>query len=171
MSNAVSAWLSAEEPGVPPGKPQYSSRTDESGNRRKRVALLIEDNPADVLLVREAIDFYALPVDLHVMEDGQKGLDFIRRTEDDPRAPCPEIILLDLNLPGRSGKEVLEHVRRSGTCKDIPVLIISSSDVVRERDELARLGATRYFRKPSSYDAFLQVGRILKELLEEETIN
>ena len=132
----------------------------------RRIALLAEDNLADVLLIQEAIELHAVPIDLHVVEDGEKALEFIERAENDPDFPCPDVLLLDLNLPKRSGKEVLQRVRQSEKCKDILVLIITSSDLSKDREDLAGLGANHYFRKPTSYEQFLKVGEVLKALLE-----
>ena len=171
MRGPAADWFLADESGSHSRDPHFSPRLYEKGDPRIRVALLAEDNLADVLLIQEAIELYALPLDLHIVEDGEKALEFIRAAENDSEAPCPELLLLDLNLPRRSGKEVLERVRQSRKFKDIPVLIITSSDVAKERDELARLGANRYFRKPSNYEAFLKVGQVLKELLEEDAVN
>lgn len=134
------------------------------------LALLVEDNRADALLVREAIALHELPIDLYIVEDGEQAFQFIERADGDPEAPAPDIILLDLNLPKRHGKEVLQWVRASRRCRNTPVLIITSSDLSRERDELARLGANRYFRKPFSYDQFMKVGEVLKEILQDPKI-
>lgn len=106
-----------------------------------------------------------------MVNDGEKACEFIDKVESDPNAGCPEFLLLDLNLPKRSGKEVLQHARRSGKCKHIPVLVITSSDLPKDRAELSALGANRYFRKPASYEQFLKVGEILKELLQNDAVN
>ena len=100
------------------------------------------------------------------MNDGQKAFDFIQRAEEDPDAPCPQSILLDLNLPKRNGKEILQRVRRSVKCKDVPVIVITSSDSPKDRSETAQLGANEYFCKPSSYTEFLKVGEALRDLLQ-----
>ncbi len=135
------------------------------------LALLVEDNRADALLVQEAIAFHGLPIELHVVEDGEQAFQFIERTDDDPDAPVPGVVLLDLNLPKRHGKEVLQSVRASRRCRNTPVLIITSSDLSVDRDELAGLGANRYFRKPFSYDEFMKVGEVLKEILKDAKIH
>jgi CheY-like chemotaxis protein len=133
----------------------------------KTVALLAEDNHADVLLVQEAIELHSVPIDLHIVNDGDQAVKFIERADTDPEAPCPELLILDLNLPKRDGQEVLHRVRASGKCRDIPVLILTSSQLSKDRDELSKLGANRYFRKPSSYDQFMKVGEVVKEILKE----
>lgn len=163
-------WAMADDPGNPPKETELSGPALSSGER-KRVGLLVEDNLADVLLVQDAIEYHNLPVELHVVDDGDAACQFFERAEIDPDAPCPEFLLLDLNLPKRSGKEVLQRVRQSEKCKHVPVLIITSSDLSKDREELSALGANRYFRKPSNYEGFLKVGEVLKELLRNDRLN
>jgi CheY-like chemotaxis protein len=132
--------------------------------------LLVEDNCFDVLLFQEAIELYRLPFELHVASDGERACEFIDRAARDPGAARPEILILDLNLPRRSGREVLECARANEAFRGTAVLIVSSSDLSRERDELAQLGASRFFTKPTGYDDFLKVGEILKELSESDSV-
>ncbi len=119
-----------------------------------------------MLIIEEAIALCGLSIDLHVVDDGEKALAFLQRADADGEAPCPQLLLLDLNLPKRSGKEVLSLMRESGKCKDIPVLVITSSNSPRDRKEMAELGADSYFRKPSSYAEFLKIGEVVKTLLD-----
>ena len=106
-----------------------------------------------------------LPLDVFVVPDGEKAIDFIARADAGPGAPCPDLLLLDLNLPKRDGFEVLRRLRASTRCQSIPVLIITSSDSEDDRNRAAALGAG-YFHKPPDYDEFLKLGEVLKELLE-----
>jgi CheY-like chemotaxis protein len=141
------------------------------GRERRKVALLVEDNRADVFLIQEAIELHRLPLDLHVVGDGDQAFEFIERAENDPdRSPCPDVVLLDLNLPKRSGREVLQRLRQSARFSTVPVVIITSSDLSKDRKELSAFGASRYFRKPSGYEEFLEVGSVIKELLEEHEL-
>ncbi len=105
-----------------------------------------------------------LPLDVHIVADGQAAMDFIARAERYANAPCPHLLMLDLNLPKRSGFEVLRALRASEKWKSIPVLIITSSDSREDLNEAAALGA-RYFRKPPNYEEFLKLGAVLKQLL------
>jgi CheY-like chemotaxis protein len=156
------------EPNMPePDARAVPAEVTEKSSNPKVVTLLVEDNRADALIVEEAISVYGLPIELHVVEDGEKAFQFIERAENDPQFPCPELLLLDLNLPRRSGREVLERVRKSPMCKDIPVLVITSSNSAKDRKEISRLGANGYFQKPASYDEFLKVGEALKTLLDQ----
>ena len=128
--------------------------------------LLAEDNLPDALLVREAIRMENLPLDVYTAADGEEAMNFILKAERDPDAPCPQILLLDLNLPKVDGFEVLRKIRASQKCAHIPVLIFTSSDSPADRSESARLGA-RYFRKPPVYTEFLKIGATLRGFLEE----
>ncbi len=130
---------------------------------------MAEDNLPDALLVREAIRLENLPLDVHIAPDGQQAIEFIARAEADPNAPCPHLVLLDLNLPKKDGFEVLQRLRASARCKAIPVLVITSSDSPGDRNLAAKLGAS-YFRKPPSLEEFLKLGAVLKKLLQEHGI-
>lgn len=158
-------WLVAEENMREPDARALPDEALEKSSCLKIVALLAEDNRADALIVEEAISVYGLPIELHVVDDGEKAFQFINQAENDPQFPCPEVLLLDLNLPRRSGREVLERVRNSPLCKHIPVLIITSSNLAKDRKDISRLGAVGYFQKPASYEEFLKVGEALKTLL------
>ena len=133
----------------------------------RSLMLLVEDNRADVFLVEQAIEFHQVPVRLAVLEDGEAACQYLKSAGLDENKPCPAIVVLDLNLPKKSGTEVLEYVRRNSTCQDVPVIILTSSDSAKDRQETARLGADRYFRKPTSYREFLQIGAVLNEMLKE----
>jgi chemotaxis family two-component system response regulator Rcp1 len=134
---------------------------------RPRVNLLLaEDNFPDTLIVREAIRKEDLPVDIFVVSDGEQAIHFIDKAESDPNAPCPQALLLDLNLPKVDGFGVLRRIRASTKCANIPVLIFTSSDSPEDRSESAKLGAS-YFRKPPAYTEFLRIGVTLKKLLEQ----
>jgi two-component system, chemotaxis family, response regulator Rcp1 len=129
--------------------------------------LLVEDNGADVFLVEQAIDFHQVPVRLMVAEDGEAACDYFEKADTDGTIPCPAILLLDLNLPKKSGTEVLELVRKSHRCSSIPIIVLTSSDSPEDRARAARLGADRYFRKPTSYREFLEIGTMLNDVLKE----
>lgn len=126
--------------------------------------LLVEDNKADVFLMREALEAAGVHAKLHVMSDGEKAVRFIDEADGDA-GPCPCLVLLDLNLPRKPGIEVLRHLRQSRNCANSLVLIVSSSDSERDRTETACMGANGYFRKPSGYEAYLKIGEVVKGLL------
>lgn len=119
-----------------------------------------------MLLVREVIRSENLPFDVHVASDGERAIEFIAKAEEDPDAPCPHLLLLDLNLPKKDGFEVLRRLRASEKCKAIPVLIVTSSDAPSDLSQAAALGAS-YFRKPPNYEEFMQLGGVLKRLIRD----
>ena len=128
--------------------------------------LLIEDNPADALLVRKALEEHGVEGELTVLSDGEKAIQFIQSL-DAQLIDCPDLVIVDLNLPKKSGREVLESMRRSERCPQIPVIILSSSDAHQDRADADRLGASRYLRKPSRLEEFLSLGAIFKKTLTQ----
>lgn len=127
--------------------------------------LIVEDNQADVFLMREALEAANLGAQIHVVNDGDEAFKLINNADANDIAPCPVLIVLDLNLPKRSGLEVLEHLRKSRKCANAMVLIATSSDSLRDREQAKRLGANEYFRKPSNYSAYLKLGEIVRKML------
>jgi CheY-like chemotaxis protein len=128
--------------------------------------LLAEDNPGDVLLVQEALKSYKIPHDLHVVHDGDEALAFIEHMGEPDGMPCPDVMLLDLNLPKVDGSEVLGRFRQHPQCAETPVIVITSSDAHRDRKRMAQFGIARYFRKPSDLNAFLKLGAVVVEVIE-----
>jgi DNA-binding response OmpR family regulator len=127
---------------------------------------LIEDNPADVNLVREALAEHNVDCDLLVINDGETAIRFVDRL-DEEETRCVDLVVLDLNLPRRTGREVLERVRASSACENVPVMILSSSGAARDIKETIQLGARRYVRKPVALEEFMKIGGVIKELLFE----
>lgn len=128
--------------------------------------LLVEDSPADVYLVREAMKAEGTPFRLQVAEDGEVAMEMLKQVEAQT-GPQPDVLLLDLNVPRRDGIQILERVRRSEHCRDIPVVVISSSDSPADRQRALALGATQYFRKPSTLDEFMQLGRLVLRVYQD----
>ena len=129
--------------------------------------LLAEDNPADIYLIRQALQEHNVPCEMHVVEDGQSAIQFVTAMEKralDPRRP--DLILLDLNLPQHDGIEILRLIRSNPDLARIPVAILTSSDSPRDRDAVDQLGITRYIRKPSDLQTFLNIGNTIKEILK-----
>ena len=133
--------------------------------------LLVEDNAADVFIVREALQAEGIQNKLFVVPDGEKAMEFIRSAEMKDDAPFPHIILLDLNLPRRSGAEVLLRITQSSRFQGVPVVIVTSSDAPADREETKRLGARRYFVKPRDLDEYLKLGGVVRDVLEEDGVH
>lgn len=117
--------------------------------------LLVEDNPADMRLVREALTERDSSTALHWVPDGDAALDFLHRRGDHVDAPLPDLVLLDLNLPGISGKEVLSAIKQDPRLNTIPVVVLTSS--AARQDVLDAYGAhsNAYMVKPTDFDAYL----------------
>jgi CheY-like chemotaxis protein len=127
--------------------------------------MLVEDNPADVDLIEEALTEGRIDCELDVIQDGDKAIAAIERADADTVSRCPDLILLDLNLPKVSGEEVLKRVRASRRFRNIKVLIVSSSNAPSDRERAMQLGATDYFRKPSTLEQFMELGPKVRSLL------
>ncbi len=138
----------------------------ETGERKVRI-LLIEDNPADVDLLRRAFRSAQLEYELTLLEDGAEALAFVRRLETGGGEPTPDLAVVDLNLPKNDGVEVLEAMRGTSAFADVPVAVLSSAASSRERARIEPYGIGRYITKPPDLDEFLRIGFILKELLAE----
>ncbi len=119
--------------------------------------LLVEDNPGDVDLTREALAGAKVANRLHVTEDGEQALDFLLRRGEYSNAPRPDLILLDLNLPKKDGRQVLEEIRADGDLTEIPVVILTTSQADEDVLRAYRLHANCYIPKPVSFTRFLAV--------------
>ena len=128
--------------------------------------LLAEDNWGDVLLVQEALRAHQVQHTLHVVRDGAEALAFVERMGQPGSEPCPDLVLLDVNLPKVDGPEVLKALRNHEACARTPVIVVSSSDSPRDRSRMAELGIARYFKKPSDFEAFLKLGAVVGEVIE-----
>jgi two-component system, chemotaxis family, response regulator Rcp1 len=119
--------------------------------------LLVEDSPGDVRLTREALTDAKVHIKLHVALDGEEAMAFLGRAGKHANVPRPDLILLDLNLPKKDGREVLKEIKESPTLKSIPVVILttSASDADILRSYL--LHANCYITKPVDLDGFLKV--------------
>ncbi len=89
----------------------------------------------------------------------------IEEGDRDETAPLPDLFILDLNLPKRNGHEILTDLKQSERYARVPVLIMTSSNASKDREESARLGGSGYFQKPNGYEEFLQIGETIKRLL------
>jgi two-component system response regulator len=132
---------------------------------RKLQIVLAEDNEADALLVREALEHHHLDADLIVKADGQQMMQWIDRLESE-NIPCPDVVLLDLNLPRHNGTEILGRLRNSPVCAAVPVVIVTSSMADKDRQAVADLRADAYFTKPSDLDQFMSLGRLVRDIVD-----
>lgn len=124
--------------------------------------LLVEDNPADADLTREAFDANNQQVDLSVVLDGVEALDFLYKRAGHADAVEPDLVLLDLNLPRKNGREVLAEIKATERLRKIPVVVLSSSSDLGDILQSYDLGANCYISKPVDFDGFRSTMRSLK---------
>jgi len=118
-----------------------------------------------VYLVREAMRTEGLDARIQVADNGEAAINILNRVDESLDEP-PSLLLLDLNVPRKDGMQVLEWLRRSRRCGDIPVIMISSSDSPMDRQRAFELGVTEYFRKPSKLAEFMRLGNMVRRLCE-----
>jgi|SRR5580658_7843405 len=121
--------------------------------------LLVEDNPGDVLLFREALRNRDLVYDLIIAEDGEKALNFLAGGR-------PDLIVLDVNLPKHSGQEVLRRARGNPALAGVPVVVLTSSASPADKAKAISSGADLYLQKSSNLDEILGIGKIVEDLLK-----
>jgi CheY-like chemotaxis protein len=126
--------------------------------------LLAEDNPADVYLIRTALEEHGVGLTVQVAADGREVLQILYQQEVLDESQL-NLIILDLNLPRHDGIEILQRLRGSERLGSIPVVVLTSSDSPRDRVVASELGATRFLRKPSNLEDFLSLGAVFKEVL------
>lgn len=123
--------------------------------------LMVEDNPGDVDLTREALAetrSFSLE-NLHVARDGEEAMRYVRRTDEFADAPRPDLILLDLNLPRKDGREVLAEIKGDPHLRSIPIVVLTSSDAEDDVTRSYGLHANCYVKKPGDLDRFLDIVR------------
>ena len=124
--------------------------------------LLVEDSPSDVRLIREALKEAALPVQVTVARDGVEATDLLQQVASGLIHP-PDIVLLDLNLPRKNGREVLVEVKSSAKLKQIPVLVMTSSKSDEDIAKAYELNANCYITKPADLSEYINVVRAIEE--------
>lgn len=125
--------------------------------------LLVEDNPGDVELVKEALSDSKMRNEMHVAMDGVEALKFLKRQGEHAEAECPDLILLDLNLPKKSGREVLHEIKSDPELKFIPVVVLTSSKAEEDVIKSYNLHANCYITKPVDFDQFLKVVKSIED--------
>lgn len=118
--------------------------------------LLVEDSPTDALLTKRALAHAKLINRLHIVDDGVKAMQFLHRQEPYTDAPRPHLILLDLNLPKKNGREVLAEIKADDELKTIPVIVLTSSSAEEDVMGSYKLHANSYITKPVGFEAFAE---------------
>lgn len=125
--------------------------------------LLVEDNPGDVRLTREALRDGKVSNNLSVVQDGVEAMRFLRREGPYADAPRPDVVLLDLNLPKKDGRQVLQEIKGDEALRTIPVVILTSSEAERDISGAYALQANCYITKPVDLDQFITVVRSIED--------
>lgn len=125
--------------------------------------LLVEDNPGDVRLTKEALKEAKVRNNLHVVEDGVAALHFLRREGEFSGVPRPDLILLDLNLPKKDGREVLEEIKADSALKTIPVVVLTTSHAEEDIVRSYNLHANCYVTKPVDLDQFIRIVKSIED--------
>jgi len=125
--------------------------------------LLVEDDPGDELMTREAFEDNKINNTLHVVRDGQEALDFLYRAGPYADAPRPDLILLDLNLPKYDGRQVLQRIKSDEALAHIPVVVLTTSSAEEDILRSYRLHANAYVTKPVGLDQFIAAVRQIDE--------
>lgn len=116
--------------------------------------LVPEDNPADIRLIREGFRDFTVPYEIHSVRDGASAIQFLSHSGPYSDAPRPNLVMLDLNMPGVNGHEVLEWIRSDTALDTVPVIVLSSSVNQTDVERAYRLRANSYLRKPPDLDEF-----------------
>ncbi|MGQ4718757.1 response regulator [Streptomyces anulatus] len=125
--------------------------------------LLVEDDPGDELMTREAFEDNKIRNTLHVVRDGQEALDFLYRRGEYTEAPRPDLVLLDLNLPKYDGRQVLEQIKGDSELSLIPVVVLTTSSAEEDILRSYKLHANAYVTKPVDLDQFIAAVRQIDE--------
>ena len=124
-------------------------------NLRSAIVLLVEDDPGDQKLIKTSLQQQRIANHVHIVENGEDALTYLMASKNgDPACPLPDIILLDLNMPGMGGKAFLRHIKADDVLTRIPVVILTTSDSEEDILESYQLNAAGYVKKPVSLDSF-----------------
>jgi CheY-like chemotaxis protein len=125
--------------------------------------LLVEDDPGDVLMTREAFEHHKIANKLHVVSDGVEAIKFMRREEPYQDAPRPGLVLLDLNLPRKDGREVLVDIKNDPDLCDIPIVVLTTSSAEEDILRSYKAHANAYVTKPVDFRRFVEIVRQIDE--------
>lgn len=134
-----------------------------AGSGRPVEILLVEDDEGDIELTQEALVDSKLTVNLHVVQDGVAALDYLNQRGEYVEAIAPDLVLLDLNLPRKSGREVLEEVKGDPMLKRLPVIVLTTSDTEEDIVRSYNLGVNCYVQKPVGMEEFIRIVKVLED--------
>ena len=134
--------------------------------KRPVVILIADDDPEDRMLAKEALEENKLANDLHFVEDGEELLDYLNNTgrfEDRVKYPRPGLILLDLNMPKKDGREALKEIKNNESLRLIPVVILTTSQAEEDIIRSYNLGVNSFISKPVTFDALVEIMKTLSK--------
>lgn len=134
-----------------------------SSSGRPIEILLVEDDVGDIELTREAMLDSKITVNLNVVQDGIQALSYLRRQANYVNAVTPDLVLLDLNLPRKNGREVLQEIKEDLTLKHIPVIVLTTSDTEEDILRSYELGVNCYVQKPVGMAEFMRIVQVLED--------
>ncbi|MEO5356962.1 MAG: response regulator [Nitrospirae bacterium YQR-1] len=132
-------------------------------NSKQIEVLLIEDDPGDIDLMVEGLQGSKVLVNLGVVGDGEQAMSYLRKEGKYCKIATPDLILLDLNLPKKDGREVLKEIKTDDSLKHIPVIVITTSDAEQDIVKSYNLGANSYVTKPVGFEEFIKVVNTIEE--------
>ena len=127
------------------------------------VILLVEDNPGDVWLIKEILHENDFLTKLYVVENGEDAIDFLRKRNKFSKVPLPDLVLLDLNLPKKDGRDVLSEIKTDSQLCDIPVIVLTTSGAEQDMLKSYECHANCYITKPINLDEFVKVIKSIKD--------
>jgi len=133
-----------------------------NSGRKNLDVLLIEDNPAQILVLQEILEESGVAINLRVIEDGEAALADLRGQSGQVKRDRPDLVMLDLNLPGKDGRQILKEIKADHELQVIPVIVLSSSQADEDILQCYRLGANCYIIKPVDLDEFIKIIRAIE---------
>ena len=141
-----------------------------SSEARSAVVLLVEDDPDDVLFLKRAFQKAGVTLPVRVAQDGQEAIDYLSRAgrfKDPEHYPIPCLVVLDLKLPKRTGLEVLQWLRRREEFSDLPVVMVTSSGEIEDRERVMHHGVEAYHVKPVTFEELVRLAREIRVEVED----
>ena len=132
--------------------------------------LIIEDNPADVTLLRLALDQQGEEYQMHVLRDGAEALDFVQRQRIEPEVHRPCVIVMDMHLPKHDGRALLQAIRQTPVLENIQIVVLTGVAAPQEEAEVKRLGIRLYQTKPIHLDGWIEMARKILEICHDKDV-
>lgn len=132
--------------------------------------LLVEDNPGDILLMKEVLSENDDYIKLTIIKDGAEAMHYLKNNTTQTLANLPDLVILDLNLPKKNGREILNNIRNDDALKDLPVIIFTSSDAEEDVSICKQLKVIKYYKKPIDFDEYISTIKEIEKTIDS-TVN